>query len=275
MKKICMVVILLCVQLLCCRQGSGIGLGSLALSLLTSKIDDSEKTGVVQTEQQQKAYNDLKKKVEQIKEFYNYKAPGLVSLNAEFNNRFQVASQFEEKYLYAALGGKSGSVGNLKKILVDIHESLYSYRHTEYFLSRQLYGALKRIGEDYFGGVIKFFYSPHDFLKKLKSVQDVQDLRELVVALKDLHEKWQDVVLELQIIIERIAGVCDEYLRIRGQAGKCREMDNYAIDIRQEANAVIYASCDKVCGETLCNLIEKFLTVKSEVEKKVSALVNS
>ncbi|WP_024653757.1 hypothetical protein [Borrelia persica] len=259
MKKICMVVIILGVLFLCCRQKVE---GVLPSPL---NVNEAEKMAVLNSDRQRVVYNGLKKKATEMRKFYNHRDSGAVSLKAEFTNRFKSDSSFEEKCLYAALGGKAVSIGYLKTILIDMHDTLSDYNKSN--IGKALYDALENIVNDYYGSVIDFCYSSDGLLIKLEDVQDIKDLKVRFLDLHNFHLKWVSIVTELQNLIGNIAKLCVQYLEIKDQAGKVDERSKLMVEIENKVKLIIDASKSEICEETntLCVAISNFSFIRSGI----------
>ncbi|WP_024653752.1 hypothetical protein [Borrelia persica] len=298
MKKIFMIVIALGVSFLCCRQKTdfrsgnvvpilpsppniavnkravetGAKAGEPVLPPSRPEVDGSGKTGVAESEQQQKAYNDLKKKVEQIKRLYDHRDPDVLYFNDAFKSKFGRDLSHQNKYVYAALGGDKGSMTNLEKVLIHVHRTVSDYNGSPY--GGIFYSTLQNIGDNYFDSVIHFYYGPNGFLEKLKDVEDVQGLRSLVDDLETLRFKWKGLVAKLQDGVKGIAEYCDEYLKVKDQASKSVERVHYIGKILTKSNIIISAVQSRgMCKGAFCDAIKDFLSAKSDVELKSNALV--
>ncbi|WP_024653755.1 hypothetical protein [Borrelia persica] len=256
MKKICMVIIALGVSFLCCKQSSP----------------------VIETEKQE-AYSQLSDKLGEIKELYEYVEPGTLSLSDAFKSKFGSDPSHQDKYIYAVLGGKKDFIGNLKKILVDIHDNINAY--DKFFADISLYSILAFFGKDYFGDIIDFFYErPYDSLSKLKNVTDVQGLRVLCDDLEKFRVGWLNIIGKLQYKVKEIAKWCDKYLGAKGQADKKAEIEYYA-EVQNESEILIIAikyakfgdPPKKVCVGRLCDEIYDLFVLKDRILNKVNDLV--
>ncbi|WP_024653754.1 hypothetical protein [Borrelia persica] len=273
MKKIYILVIALGMLFLCCKQRTGLsGMGGGA-----AQGRGVVQGGVVQTEQQ-RIYSKLRKKVAAMVNLYSNRESGVIFFNAEFEKHFKVKSEFEEDYVYAALGGDKGAMANLKKILIDINETHAIYGSDGQFYSHNLHEMFRDIGKNCFEPFIKFFYTKDNFLARLESVQDVQLLSDIVVDLKTLHEKWVDLITKLQYEVKEIAGFYDKYLEFK-RTGKEAEMKVYRDKVKDGSSGlilVIRCGINKSSrgGLILCDAIKNFLAAQSEVERKVRAIAN-
>ncbi|WP_024653758.1 hypothetical protein [Borrelia persica] len=289
MMKRSMVLFLFVVLFLACGQNGDSAKtdrGRLGQSVRSSLIQRRGIVGDLDT--LAKGFDVLKTSLDNLKALYYFRDDGLsMSLYSDIDAVFQISDKIyiSDKNIYATLMGNINAVNNLKKIVIDVNETKLEYEDNSN--GHILITQLDHLSQFTISKIIGLYYSAKnvEIFEKLKSIKDIKFLQELQSNVDDFYTKWRDMVLKIQTIINNVAVVADEYIKIKGDFGKDAERLALKKSIKSKLRPIILLNLNnpkqvcssktsqKTCADfRLCKLKNELFNLANQIFDKTYGL---